>query len=193
MAAGRRTSRCVIENAAKPIKIRARAHYGVSMCDVRTLLSLPIRLNHDVVVCEGDMDGRHYGEVLDTVKVPHVSLGQFLHGILWELSFHGGPEEQKSFVRQMNSLREEMDHDAGQGFSAMDGFFEGDSRAGSATVLDLGGCAARDIAQALRNLEDDEVVETGLRRALGAEIAIKPEYAQMNARTFRGIFRAASH
>jgi hypothetical protein len=26
MAAGRRTSRCVIKNAARPIKIRARAH-----------------------------------------------------------------------------------------------------------------------------------------------------------------------
>ena len=29
MAAGRRTSRCVIKNAAKPIKIRARAHAEV--------------------------------------------------------------------------------------------------------------------------------------------------------------------
>ena len=32
MAAGRQTSRCVIKSAAKPIKIRARAHHASRLC-----------------------------------------------------------------------------------------------------------------------------------------------------------------
>jgi hypothetical protein len=36
MAAGRRTSRCVIKNAAKPLKIRARAQAGALAHAART-------------------------------------------------------------------------------------------------------------------------------------------------------------
>jgi hypothetical protein len=124
--------------------------------------------------------------------VPHLTLGQFLHGILWELSFHGGPDEQESFLQEMESIKNEVDQRAETGDSTTAWLEEMDAQRCHATLLDLGGCAACDIAQGVRNLDDDEAVEAGLRRVLRANIVIKPEFANLEARAFRTIFRNAS-
>ena len=37
------------------------------------------------------------------MQVHGFNLSQILHGILWELSWHGGPEKQSEFVEELKS------------------------------------------------------------------------------------------
>lgn len=71
-----------------------RIHWGVSMTPIRELLALPIRFNPVVSICENDLSVKKYAQELEKVQLTGINLGQILHGILWELSWYGGPEKQ---------------------------------------------------------------------------------------------------
>lgn len=71
-----------------------RIHWGVSLTPIRELLALPIRFNQVVSICENDLSAKKCAQELEKVQLTGINLGQILHGILWELSWYGGPESQ---------------------------------------------------------------------------------------------------
>jgi len=75
-----------------------RVHWGLICTHLSTLLNIPLRFNQDVNICESNYDNaEQYGKVIDTVIIPFPLLSQVIHGILWELSFYGGPEATAIF------------------------------------------------------------------------------------------------
>lgn len=70
-------------------EIGHRAEWDVSMIPLRTMLSLPLRLSNEVTIREQDIKSDNFNSLLETVFVPTATLGQVLHGVLWELSYFG--------------------------------------------------------------------------------------------------------
>ena len=75
-----------------------------------------------------------------------------------------------------------------------DGIFgELDEAGFAAFFLNLGRHSKKEVSFTLRDLEDYESVQTGLRSRLSDDIVIKPEFATMEARAFRTLFREVKH
>ena len=64
------------------------------MTSVRELLHLPIRLNSTVQICEDDVYAKRFGHALQTCFNHEITLGTLIHSLLWELSWHGTPEQR---------------------------------------------------------------------------------------------------
>lgn len=185
----------------------SRIHWGISLTDVREMLHLPIRVNLAVMVCEGDLDAKRWGEKLDTIHRESVTLGQVLHGVLWELSFHGGPSDQTEVLEDLQERKAEVDeaierekNGEPSGLISGDDLFEEFDRPGVAAVFEsIGDLRARDITRALRQLDDDTIVDKGLALVLAEmgykakQVRIKPEYQGLTARAFRKALRKAKH
>lgn len=56
----------------------------------------------------------------------------------------------------------------------------------------LGRHTKKEVSFTLRELEDNEPVQSGLRVRLSDDIVIKPEFAAMEAHAFRTLFREAN-
>ena len=64
----------------------------MSLTPLRELLVLPIRFNAEVIATEDDMDARAYGCEVSRLQHSAVTPGRVIHGLLSELSVHGGPD-----------------------------------------------------------------------------------------------------
>jgi hypothetical protein len=179
----------------------ARQTWGISMTNPRQMLHLPLRVNPQVTVCEDDVDAKGYGRTLTTVQQPSVTLGQVLHGVLWELSFYGAPAEAESMKDDLMLRVDELKADIAAGVELVEGesdedFFaalchEGD-RAGTQQLFDsIGAHTPHAVMRALRNLEDDDNAAAGLAAALGESVVLKAEYRDLPARAVRKAFRLA--
>jgi hypothetical protein len=72
-----------------------RINWSISFSPLQELINLPLRLNPKVLICEDDSDSPNFMKTIDeTTRIPNPMLGQVLEGILWELSFHGSPEDK---------------------------------------------------------------------------------------------------
>lgn len=87
----------------------SRINWGITGSQLGDLLDLPLRFNETVTVCEESTNVDNYGAAIDTMVMQNPTLGQVIHGVLWELSFHGGPEETAEFNESLNSIKEELD------------------------------------------------------------------------------------
>jgi hypothetical protein len=76
-----------------------RKGWDVSLSPLRELLELPVRVNHtlDIVVQNRRSKG---GVTVEHGRLATVTLGQMLDGLLWELSFFGGPAGQARHQRR---------------------------------------------------------------------------------------------
>lgn len=86
----------------------SRIQWGISFTSPRELLHLPLRINPDVRVCESNLDSARNGHELVRYKNPGVTLGQVIEGVLWELSFHGGPEERQADKEELTRRCDEV-------------------------------------------------------------------------------------
>lgn len=78
-----------------------RIKWSIMYCPLAELWNLPLRFNGNVPVVEGssiNTDG-HGSALNSVVLVP--SLAQIIHGVLWELSFGGGPEQTADLVDEL--------------------------------------------------------------------------------------------
>jgi len=172
-----------------------RIHWSVSTTPLRELLLIPIRYNQVVSICENDLSAKKYGHELEKIQLMGINLGQVLHGILWELSWHGGPETQSQFVDELNARVEDIKNHSPDAVSAIDPYGEEgifgqlDEPEFQAFFQHLGTHTKKEIVFTLRDLDDDEPVQAGLRARLSEEVTIKPEFATMAARAFRTLFR----
>ena len=73
-----------------------RIEWAVSLTPLRELLALPVRVNHSMRITEDDQAAQAWMQEIGRAQVEDVTLGQVIEGLLWELSFHGGPAEQEA-------------------------------------------------------------------------------------------------
>lgn len=97
-----------------------RIHWSISTTPLRELLNVPIRFNHVVSICENDLSAKKYAQELEKIQLMGINLGQVLHGILWELSWHGGPETRSQFVDKLNMQMEEINNNRQDAISDID-------------------------------------------------------------------------
>lgn len=180
-----------VDRPDKGLVAGERIQWGISMTNPREMLHLTVRVNPQVKVCEDDVDAKGYGRELACQQNPFVTLGQVLHGILWELSFYGAPAEAAEVSEDLRAQMDEVTSGAVELVSA-DNFFDSLDRPGVAALFDsVGTCSPSDVSRALHALEDEANAAEGLAAALGESVVVKPAYRALAARAFRKAFREA--
>lgn len=174
-----------------------RIQWGLSFTDIRDLLQLPIKIKREVAITEDDLDAVEFGQVINVANLSGVSLGQVLHGVFWELSFFGGPEETKAVGDELKSqVAEIRSGDANiddlEYRSIADLLFDRDQAGCNRMFSALGSFTPHEIYKVLRMLENDSIVGQSLNLFAEHGLVIKPEYAELTARAFRKLFREAT-
>ena len=173
------------------VKAGERINWSVSLTPVREMLDLPLRLRNTFNITEDDLDARAYGETVAVAKCPDVLLGQVIHGVLYELSFHGGPEQQVEFHNELMARKAEVDAGTAKLISA-DSVFADFDRPGFETLFEtMGGVPQGDVGSALRRIGDDEPVGPWLEREFDGKVVAKEQYRVRLGRDFRKALRAA--
>lgn len=72
-----------------------KTQYGITYIDFSEFIDLPIILNTEAIYWGHEKKNRQQTSIL---KNPPYYLGDVLHAIFWEFSWHGGPEETKKFI-----------------------------------------------------------------------------------------------
>jgi len=190
------------DDAGFPQRKGTRTQWSVSFTDLREMLHLPLRVNTKVLISEGDFNAKGFGRELLTVHIQPLTLGQVLNGVLWELSFHGAPEDQaqarSGLLECKAELNAAMELDAAgepSGLVDASSVFEDLERPGIEAMFEsIGGRRVGELMRALRELEDDESVPEGLARVLGSDsgqVQIRADFQAIPARAFRTAMRAA--
>ena len=168
-----------------------RIEWSVSLSPLRELLALPVRVNTEVRVTEEDATAKAYMNEIRRVRNADVTLGQVIHGLLWELSFHGGPQEQREVSEDLERRVAEVDAGTVELVSA-DDVFEPLYKPGCDTLFEaLGGRSTREIAAAIRDIDDDQNAAAWLERVFEGTVVVKPQFCNRSGREFRKAFRAA--
>jgi hypothetical protein len=172
-------------------KTGERIQWSVSLTPLRELLAFPLRVNANVQVTEDDLNAKAYGTAISQVRHPDVTLGRVIHGLLWELSFHGGPQLQLEVAQELKERVAEVKAGTAELVSA-DDFFEDLDRPGCDALFDdLGDHSIRDVSSALRHVEDDENAAAWFDHEFNGAVVVKPQFRDRNGREFRKAFRAA--
>ena len=187
----------IFEHGHLMYKKGERIQWSVSLSPVRELLHLPVRIQRDVLICEDDIDAKMYCHTLQIAKSESITLGSLIQRILWELSWHGTPEDSEKISL---SLKEQMDEiDAGTvktapyehrseslGFISKkvvyDKFF-----------VDSNAIEPDEVYRALRALEDVELAQEGLKRLLDGKLQVRHEFSALTGRELRKAVREAQH
>ena len=168
-----------------------RVHWSISLTPLRELVPLPLLVNPEVQITEDDLNAKAYSDEISRVRHPDVTLGQVVHGVLWELSFHGAPEMQSGVMEELKKRVAEVDGGTAKLVSGDDLFEEMDRPGCDALFDDLGGLSAREISFALRDIDDNENAAAWLERKFGGAVVVRPQFRDRNGREFRKTFRAA--
>lgn len=168
-----------------------RIEWSVSLTPLRELLSLPIRFKAEVRITEEDAAAKAYMSEIRRARCADETLGQVIHGLLWELSLHGGPHEQLEVSDDLKRRVAEVDAGTVERVSA-DDFFEPLYKPGcDALLVELGGRSTREIAAAIRDIDEDQNAAAWLERAFEGAVVVKPQFRNRSSREFRKAFRAA--
>ena len=173
------------------VKAGERIKWSVSLTPLRELLSLPVRYRAEFSITEDDIDARAYGDVVAEAACPEISLGQVMHGLLYELSFHGGPADQTEFRDELLRRKAEVDSGEAELIPADDVFAEFDEPAVAALFDSTGDVTVAEIARAVRRLVDDEPAGAQLEQLFAGRVRAKPQFNDRGGREFRTAFRAA--
>jgi hypothetical protein len=90
-----------------------RIHWGVSLSSSSTLIDLPLQLN---TTCDVYKDY----EMTPYLTLPNISytLIEVIYGIIWELSFFGGPQERQEKKEELDSMVDDLELEEPQGEEA---------------------------------------------------------------------------
>jgi hypothetical protein len=168
-----------------------RIEWSVSLTPLRELLSLPVRVKGEVRIIEEDATAKAYMREIRRARCADVTLGQVIHGLVWELSFHGGPQEQLEVSEDLRRQLAEVDAGTVE-FVSTDDVFEPLYKPGcDALFEELGGRSTREIAAAIRDIDDDQNAAGCLERVFDGAVVVKPQFRNRSGREFRKAFRAA--
>ncbi len=179
------------DDEACGVKAGSRINWSVSLTPVRELLELPLRLREELTITEDDLDAKNYGKTIGTGRCPEVLLGQVIQGILDELCFHGGPEEQAKVGDELKAQVAEIEAGTAELTSADDLFEEWDRPGFDALFETLGGVHPTEVRHAMREIEDDMPAGPALDSAFRGKVVVKPPFRNRPSREFRKLFRAA--
>ena len=169
-----------------------RIEWSVSLTPLRELLSLPVRVSTEVRITEDDATAKAYMREIGRGRNADVTLGQVIHGLLWELSFHGGPQEQRAVSEGLERRVTEIDAGTAELVSG-DNIFEPLYQPGCDALFDdLGGRSTREIATVIRDIDDDENAAAWLANTFDGEVVVKAQFRDRTGREFRKAFRAAA-
>lgn len=88
----------------------SRISYAIEFTPLAQLLNLPLRLDSRVRIYESDTEGGNYMSKLDdSLTIDKPSLAQVIHGIIWELSFCGGPEDVAEEREKLRNIKAEVE------------------------------------------------------------------------------------
>ena len=161
-----------------------RIEWNVSLTPLRALLALPVRVNHRVLITEGGGAAQAWGQEIGSAQVEEVTLGQVLDGLLWELSFHGGPAEQSGVLEDLQCGDEDMDDDTDA--LTTEELFESLGITGCEAMFDeFGGHRPSEVEQALRDIRDAENAAEWIARRFEGRVIVKPEFRHLSGREFR--------
>jgi hypothetical protein len=168
-----------------------RIEWSVSLTPLRELLSLPVRVKAEVRITEEDATAKAYMNEIRRARNADVTLGQVIHGLFWELSFHGGPQEQLEVSEDLKRRVAEVDAGTVELVSG-DDIFEPLYKPGCDALFDeIGGISTREIAAAIRDIDDDQNAAAWLERVFDGAVVVKPQFRNRSGREFRKAFRAA--
>ena len=168
-----------------------RIAWSLSLTPLRQLLNLPIRINAEVRITEDDVDAKAHGHEIQRARNPGVSLGQVIHGLLWELSFHGGPQEQLELSDSLKRQVAEIDAGTAETVSADDVFEPFDRPGCDALFDDLGGRSTREIVRAIHDIDDEANAALTIDNEFNGMVVVKAQFRDRTGREFRKAFRAA--
>lgn len=168
-----------------------RIRWSVSLVPLRELLDLPLRLRDTFDVTEDDIDAKAYGGAIASGKCQEVLLGQVIHGILWELSFHGGPEGQAEFRADLMARIAEADAGATRMIPADEVFSQFEKPGFDALFESVSGVSHAEVRRALRSIAGHEQVGPCLDRQFQGKVVVRAPFRSLPGREFRRALRAA--
>lgn len=178
------------------LKAGDRIEWSLSLTPARELMSLPLRLNDGIRIVENDVDALGYGAIVATARCAEVTLGQVIQGVLNELSFHGGAQDQAAFRESLNAQCDEIEAGTAELVSSDDAFDELFNRLddpGFAAMFEsLGGVPEGKVSRAMRLIPDEEAAGPHMLQAFGGRVVVKRQFADRPGREFRKAFRTAS-
>ncbi len=167
-----------------------RIEWSVSLTPLRDLLAVPVRVNHEERITEGDQAAQAWMQEIRRAQVEDVTLGQVLEGLLWELSFHGGPGEQEAVAEDLRQRVAEVRGGTAETVSSDDLFERLDVPRCAAMFDDLGGHRPREIGQALHNIGDAENAVQWIEQKFEGRVRVKADYRELNGREFRRAYQS---
>jgi hypothetical protein len=163
-----------------------RITWSVSFTSPLEMLHLPVRLNPEVILYEDNRDSVNYSKEIGRMLNPSVTLGQVIHGVLWELSFLGSPESRSEESIQLKNLADDVHSraEAATTHQSLDLFSEYKVNL-ALCFTDTGGCSLGDLYAALREVGDRDNAEAVLREKLNSNLRLKSEFSDMTGMELR--------
>jgi hypothetical protein len=170
-----------------------RIKWSLSFTSPLKMLHLPVRLNPEVILREGNMDSVNYGKEIGRMRNPSVTLGQVIHGVLWELSFHGSPASRDEESTQLKSLADDVrsGEEEAMTYRSVDLLSEYKTNLASC-FTDTAGYTPNDLYAALQKVGDCDNAEAVLREKLDPNLRLKPEFSGMTGLELRRYVRMNS-
>lgn len=170
-----------------------RITWGISMTDPIELLDCPVRVRPEVQVHESDVDACRYGEVVLEMPLPKPTLASIVQGVLYEMSFHGTPQQTQAFAESLRKQVDDLERGAAHAVEVdLDTLFYDDDQAEplSAFIHRWAPLKTRAVKNALRRLPDSLPVEPALREALNTDlIEVLPAWKDAQCIDFRRALR----
>jgi hypothetical protein len=170
-----------------------RIKWSVSFTSPLEMLHLPVRFNPEVIICEDNRDSVNYGKEIGRMRNPGVTLGQVIHGVLWELSFHGSPASRSEESVKLNNLVDEVRSGEAAAIThqSVDLFSEYKANL-TLCFINTAGCSPGDLYAALREVGDRDNAEALLRAKLASNLCLKPEFSDLTGMELRRYLRMNS-
>ncbi len=181
----------VVREGCVDYRAGERIKWGVSFTSPLEILHLPVRLNPGVIICEGNLDSVNHGKEIGRMLNPGITLGQVIHGLLWELSFHGSPASRKEESAKLKSLANEVYTEEGVTHRSAD-LFAGYKATLASCFIDTAGCAPDDLYDTLVCIGDHDNAEAAFQEKLRLNIRLKPQFSGMTGMELRGYVRMNS-
>jgi hypothetical protein len=99
------------ENGDVMWKKGSRINWGVSFSSADDLINIPLKLNTDFTVTNEDSKQGKFMEEIITFKNATFTLANIIHGVIWELSWYGGPEDREEKAQHLKEVVEEIKKD----------------------------------------------------------------------------------
>jgi hypothetical protein len=173
-------------------KAGERIQWGVSSAGLRSMLLCRVRVDNKIRVCEEDIYSKGYMRELSVANIKGFTLGQLLEGLLWELSFHGTPEDTRKVFDELSERVTDIESNPDKWVSSADDedcFLSKFDRPGLAAMFEtLGEVKPAKVASGLRTIEDGDNASEGIALLFGKSVVVKPEFRDLNGRAFRKAF-----